>query len=89
MPGAFGSADDLKRRLAGWRAAEQREREARRADPLLSPSEALEAALELCDLAGPSLAEEDAVRRREVAQARAAWRTLRERMGWRPNGLRR
>ena len=77
-----GPPEDIRRRIAGWRAAELRERQVRREEPILDPTTALELATELCELAPGLFHEEDLVREREVREARAAWAKLRERLGW-------
>jgi hypothetical protein len=77
-----GPPDDIRRRIAGWRAAEIRERQVRREEPIPEPTTALELATELCELAPALFQEEDPVREREVREARAAWAKLRERLGW-------
>jgi hypothetical protein len=77
-----GTPEDIRRRVAGWRAAEVRERQIRRAEALLDATTALELAEELCELDPDLFREEDPVRTREVGEARAAWAKLRERLGW-------
>jgi hypothetical protein len=77
-----GPPEDIRRRIAGWRAAELRERQLRRDEPILDPTTALELATELCELAPGLFEVEDPVREREVREARAAWAKLRERLGW-------
>ena len=79
-----GTPEEIRRRVAGWRAAEQREREVRRDEPPLDASAALDAAQELYELAPDLFGQEDALREREVLAARAAWAKLRIRSGWRP-----
>jgi hypothetical protein len=69
----------IRQRVQGWRAAEVRERELRREEGAMTPADALEAALELCELL-PEDADSDPLREREVEQARLAWRRLRD--GW-------
>lgn len=73
-------AAQLRRRVQGWRAAEVRERQLRALEGASAPAEALEAALELCELM-PEHAGSDPLREREAEQARLAWRRLRD--GWR------
>jgi len=68
--------------LPGWRAAEARERQVRRAEPILDPATALNLSEELCELDPDLFREEDSVRKREVGETRAAWAKLRERLGW-------
>lgn len=77
-----GPPEDIRRRVAGWRAAEVRERQVRRAEALLDPTTALDLSEELCELNPDLFREEDPVRSREVGEARAAWAKLRERLGW-------
>jgi hypothetical protein len=77
-----GTPEDIRQRVAGWRAAEVRERQVRRAEPIPDPTTAFELATELCELAPELFREEDPVREREVLAARAAWAKLRERLGW-------
>jgi hypothetical protein len=74
-------ADAIRRRVEGWRAAEARERRCRREQPVLDPSDAFEAALELSELQPEGA--EDELRQREVARASRAWARLRERLPWR------
>jgi hypothetical protein len=64
----------------GWRAAERREQALRAHEGPLGPTAALDAAFELHELFAEAWHGTDAVRAREVAAARAAWRTLRERL---------
>jgi hypothetical protein len=74
-------AAQLRQRVLGWRATEVRERQARAAEGSLAPADALEAALELCELLLEN-ARRDLLRERgEVERARTAWRRLRD--GWR------
>jgi hypothetical protein len=73
-------AAQLRQRVQGWRAAEVRERQLRALEGSLPPAEALEAALELCELM-PENAGSDPIRERETERARLAWRRLRD--GWR------
>jgi len=77
-------AADLRRRVMGWRAAERREQALRADEGPLSPAAALEAAFELHELFADASAGPDVVRSREVAAARAAWRTVRERLACHP-----
>jgi hypothetical protein len=81
-------AADLRRRVLGWRAAEHREREVRANEPPPTPAEALEAAFELHDLFAGTPAPLDVVRIREIAEARAAWRIVRQRLTCRPDAIR-
>ena len=76
------SSDELRRRLAGWKAAERREREIRRQEPVPEPAESFDQALELIELAWLELEHVDAVREREERRARTAWAKLRRRLGW-------
>ena len=76
--------EDIRRRVAGWRAAEARERQVRRAEAILDPTTALDLSEELCELDSTLFQEEDPVHKRDVAEARAAWAKLRERLGWQP-----
>jgi hypothetical protein len=74
---------DLRRRVAGYLAAAERDRELQRDAPV-DPDLAFQQALELCELAGDSLTvPSDAVRLREVSDARAAWARVRKRTAWR------
>lgn len=75
------SATDMRRRIAGWRAAAQRERELWRDGPLLDPDQSLALALELCalDAGEPGLV--DPLRQREILSARATWAKLRKHFG--------
>jgi len=73
-------AAQLRRRVLGWRAAEVRERQLRATEGSLAPADALEAALELCELMHES-ARPDPLRERAVEHARVTWRRLRD--GWR------
>jgi hypothetical protein len=79
-----GSPEEIRRRVDGWRAAEQRERAVRRDEPVLDPDAALDAAEELCELAPDLFRQEDAGRKRGVLAARAAWAKLRKHAGWQP-----
>jgi hypothetical protein len=67
--------EDVRRRVAGWQAAERREREERRkAGP--DPAEAVQGALALMDLFGEMHGwppPENEARRRDSEQARAHW----------------
>jgi hypothetical protein len=78
------AAEAIRRLVNGWRAAELREIQERRATPALDPEASLRAAVELCDLLPSGTVEEDAVRTREVAHARRAWAKLRARMSCQP-----
>lgn len=86
MSQSQGTPEDIRRRVAGWRAAEVRERHVRRAEAPLDATTALELSEELCDLDPDLFRKEDPVRKREVGEARAAWAKLRERLGWRHRG---
>ena len=77
------SPEELRRRVEGWRAAEQRERALRSAEGPLDPEAAVAAALELSAL-DPDPSANDAQRIAGVEAARAAWQKLREAFGWRP-----
>lgn len=68
------SVEAWRRRVQGWRAAERRELDDRRERGPLAPDESLAAAIELAELLPFSA--EDAVRTREVEQARRAWSKL-------------
>ena len=72
----------IRRRVAGWRDAEAREREERRREAPLSGEQALSFALELWELRRLAFEAPDSVREREVEGARAAWAKLRERLAW-------
>ena len=78
------SREEIRRRVLGWRAAEAMEQEVRRAEGPLSPRESLAWAEELCALNPETFGQPDAVREREVAEARGAWDKLRARLGWKP-----
>lgn len=82
MTDSQGSPEDIRRKVAGWRAAGVRERQLRRDEPITDPDAALELAVELCELASGSFQDDDPVREREVQRARAAWAKLRERLEW-------
>lgn len=71
-----GSADEWRRRVAGWRAAERRERTLRQREGPMAPAVALEAALELSEWAIAAGAD-DVARTAATEQARAAWQRLR------------
>jgi hypothetical protein len=73
-------AADLRRRVLGWRAAERREQELRAREGPPSPADALEAAFELHDLFADTSGLPDVVRAREIAEARGAWRAVRQRL---------
>lgn len=68
----------------GWRAAERREQALRAREGPLRPPDALEAAFELHEVFAGGSSRPDAVRDLEVAEARAAWRKLRQRLACRP-----
>src|SRR5690348_8387323 len=74
------TANDLRRRVAGWRAAAQREQALRAKAAPLSPDAALTAAFELYDLLPADVPVADATRIREIALARRSWHTLRTRL---------
>jgi hypothetical protein len=76
-------AQELRRRVVGWRAAESEEQRLRQQEKPLSAEESLAAAEALRAINPAIFAEPDAVREREVEAARRAWDKLRERMGWR------
>jgi hypothetical protein len=80
---------DLRRRVMGWRAAERREQVLRAQEGPMAPEEAFEAALEIHDLLPREWERLEALRARETAAARAAWQTLRARLGRFPAGTRR
>lgn len=73
----MSSAEDLRRRVSGWRAAERRERALHAAAGPMAPQAAWSAALELYDLLPVDVREPDVTRVREIEMARRAWRTLR------------
>jgi hypothetical protein len=77
------SADDLRRRVWGWQAAERREHALRAREGPLSPAASLNAAFELYELFADTSERLDTVRARDVAEARAAWRALRRRLACR------
>jgi hypothetical protein len=73
----FGSPAALRRMIAGQ---ERAARVARESERVLEPEAAFDAAMDLWSLCPELLhAPADAVRRREVEQARAAWRKLKAR----------
>jgi hypothetical protein len=74
------SAEDLRRRVIGWRQAERREHRVRAEAGPLDPVAAMNAALELYDFLPVHTCAPDDVRAREVAAARHAWHTLRIRL---------
>jgi hypothetical protein len=74
-------AEQLRKRVRGWRAAEVREREVRRVEGPMSPAESFEAGMELCELLPDIAGSTDPLRTREVDRARQAWRRLRN--AWR------
>lgn len=74
-------AEQLRKRVQGWRAAEARERELRRSEGPMSPAESFEAGMELCELLPDLVSSLDPLRMREVEHARLAWRRLRD--AWR------
>lgn len=65
---------DVRRWIAGHQAAERRSFDVRRREGPMSPEQSFDAAMELCELAGPE--ESDLVRDREVEQARRLWTKL-------------
>ena len=71
------TADELRRRVLGWRAAERREQALRRDEGPLQPDAAVRAAFDLYDLVPGDTRELDVTRAREIEAARRAWRTLR------------
>ena len=71
------SAEDLRRRVIGWRVAERREQALLAEEGPMKPEAALHAAFELYDLFPVDLREPDVTRTREVELARRAWQTLR------------
>jgi hypothetical protein len=73
-------AEQLRRKLSGWRAAEERGRAERR-NSRLTAAESLAAAEEVRALNPAAFEGADPVREREVAEARRAWARVRER--WR------
>jgi hypothetical protein len=75
---------DIRRRVMGWRAAERREQVLRANQGPLDPAAALDAAFDLHQLFAPGSDSGDAIRDRELASARAAWRKLRERLACHP-----
>ena len=75
----------IRRRVAGWRAAELRELQQRRQELPLDPDASLEAALDLCELLPSDEIGEDSVRAREVDEARKAWAKLRAHLACRPS----
>ena len=75
-----GSADDLRRRVMGWRAAERREQAIRAEEGAAKPEAALAAALELYDLLPVDVSAPDVTRMVEIEHARRAWHTLRTRL---------
>jgi hypothetical protein len=81
--------DAIRRRVAGWRAAELREIEQRRQEGPMDPDAALDAAEELAELLPEGTSVEDSVRAREVAEVRKAWAALRAHYSCRPNAPRR
>jgi hypothetical protein len=70
----------LRRRVAGWRAAERREQAILAAEGPLAPAAALNAALELYELLAVDFRHEDVLRSREIELARHAWQMLRTRL---------
>jgi hypothetical protein len=74
------TAEDLRRRVAGWRAAERREQTLRAHEGPLEPNAALTEAFELYDLLPADFRAVDATRARDIELIRQAWRTLRTRL---------
>lgn len=74
-------AEQLRRRVQGWRAAEVRERDLRRVEGPMGAAESFEAGMELCELLPDVTATPDPLRTREVELARQTWRRLRD--AWR------
>lgn len=73
----FGSPEALRKMIAGQQLAAQASRSA---VALLTPEEAFDAAQDLWSLCPERILEPpDAVRAREVEQARAAWKKLKAR----------
>ena len=73
-------AEQLRRKVWGWRAAEERA-DAERRRLRLTATESLEAAEEIRALNPAAFEGADPVREREVAEVRKAWARVRER--WR------
>jgi hypothetical protein len=82
------SAADLRRRVLGWRAAERRDQAQRAHEGPMDAALALEAAFELHELFAATVTGADAVRARDVANARNAWRKLRTRLACPPTTAR-
>ena len=81
MSRVSASATDMRRRISGWRAAAQRERELLRDGPRLDPDRSLNLALELCELDASEPGLLDPLREREILCARATWAKLRKHFG--------
>jgi hypothetical protein len=73
---------ELRRRVLGWRNAQRRENAQRAIDGPMHPDASLDAATEMYALFHDAVRRSDAIRTREVAAARAAWRLLRSRQPW-------
>jgi hypothetical protein len=82
MPLDVSQREALRQRVAGWRAAEARQIEERRAEGPPSAEEAWTFALELWELNPAAFAAPDLVREREIDEARRAWAKLRARLIW-------
>jgi hypothetical protein len=75
----FGSPEALRQMIAGHERAAQA---SRAAETVPTPEEAFDAALDLWSLCPERLlAPPNAIRLREVEQARAAWKKLKEHVG--------
>lgn len=73
---------ELRHRVLGWRNAQRREMAQRAIDGPMHPDASLDAATEMYALFSDAVRRSDAIRTREVAAARAAWRRLRSRRPW-------
>ena len=82
MPIDEAQREAIRRRVAGWRAAEARELEVRRREGPLSGDDAFAFALETWELDRRTFEKPDPVRERGVEWARKAWAKLRERLSW-------
>lgn len=76
MLGLCVDREAVRRWIAGHRAAEKRSLEHMRQEGPMSPEASFRAAMELCDLSTPM--EHDAVRDREIAEARRLWTKLKK-----------
>lgn len=76
-------SDAIRRRVAGWRAAEAREIQHRRGEEPVTPDQALSFAFEARALNPEAFERADPLREREVLAVQATWNKLRERLGWR------